>query len=132
MKYAGSKPLSPSQCVTPPEVLTSSPPGSRTSACQAPHPGCSAAAARSASSAPGASSASGLRKNSSGAEEAAAPSWQPAAKPRLPPGSSTVAPAARAVSALPSVEALSTTTSSSPSRIWARTAARLRGSSRAL
>src|SRR5919204_1478102 len=105
-----------------------------TSACQAPQWGRSTAQARSASMHPGAGTASGLSRRMSGAVEARTPAWQPPAKPRLSPLSMTVASgaAARTASGVPSVEALSTTTTSSPRPSCARSACSVRTTSAAL
>ena len=109
----------------PPLELISRPFRIVTSACQEPHLGSSSAASRRASRHPAAGSASGLRKSSSGAVDAAAARWHPPAKPRFRLCSSTRAcgAASRTVAAVPSPEALSTTTSSSASRSCAGSAA---------
>src|SRR3954469_23218915 len=111
----------PSQCTSPPRVLTSSRPGSVTSACHAPQPACASAAARKASRQPDAGTASGFKKNSSGADVAAAPALHPPANPTFCSNRNTGPPPGE------SDEALSTISSSSPSRSCGCSAASVPG-----
>jgi hypothetical protein len=65
-------------------------------------------------SAPGSRRVSGLSASTQALDVAAAPAFMALAYPSLPGFSITLRPSARATSALPSREALSTTTTSTP------------------
>src|SRR4051794_11998364 len=104
----------PVKWTTPPLVLTRSPASIVTSGIHASQ---SAGTSSSAVRNPGAGAASGLMKTSRSPRASAAPRLQPAANPRFAPLSITrhAGQRSRTRAAVPSLDALSTTMTSSPS-----------------